>query len=66
MSQSELFAGGIFNVDERRHGILDTSLNAKFASAVNGNVSTISRLSLHKKLYKLIIKSIKYFIKVDN
>ena len=50
MSQSALWkalcAGTIFDIAKWRHGILDTSLNAKFMSEMNKNVSTILHHSI--------------------
>ena len=41
MSQSVLCAGTIFDVAKWRHVILDTLLNAKYTSEMNGSVFSI-------------------------
>ena len=58
MSQSVLCGGTIFDFAKRRRGVLDTSLNAKYTSEMNGNVSTIPRRSFGYYITWLFVKVI--------
>ena len=56
ISHSALCAGIKFDLHRRRRGILNTSLNAKFASVIKGNVAVLIKTLL------ILIKANNYLI----